>query len=1088
MRARITHDARFVHWKREWDFWREKSTEDVALSAFPTDGLSLGRGSNRTAYFQKTFTHEMSNRLCRLSGGSDYTLFTVLLAAVKALLAVYTAQPTVVVGMPVFRQNDPKNDFINCLVLVTATRDDDLTCKQWLQQVKGSLLEANDHQNIPFQAIAELFSFNKAPDSTPICPTVVRLDSIQEKDYTKLVATGLQFHFLRQPDQITLELEYQVECYSLLLIKQIAGHLEIMISKMLSQPDDKLSEFSLLTQAEENTLLHRDTKCDFPRDKTIHQLFENQVTLHPERIAVWHQGKSISYKELNQKANQLARRLQHIGIAPEDRVALLLDRSPLMVIAILAVLKAGGAYVPIDPHYPESRISYMVADSGATLLLTTGECITDQLFDCTVLDVEAPEIYRGNNENILCTNTSHRLAYIIYTSGTTGKPKGVMIEHRQVVQLIRHTPSCFDFNERDVWSMFHSYCFDFSVWEMYGALLYGGELVLVPTEVVQNPAKFAKLLIDRKVTILNQTPKALYALQDEMIRLTKLEGLSPQIRYMILGGEALQPMLLRPWQSHYPSTRLINMYGITETTVHVTYKELTDEELITNRSNIGVPLPTLSCYLFDSKKRLVPMGVTGELYIGGHGVGRGYMNRADLTRDRFIFHPYKTEDILYRTGDLARYLPNGELEYLGRSDQQVKIRGYRLELGEIETAILSHPDVRESLVLTINDKQGDQALCAYVVRNGELDDQQLRTFLTKKLPAYMLPSYLVFVREIPITSNGKADRSSLPSPQEVIREAGYIAPRNHTEEKVAKIWQDVLGIAKVGVADHFFTNGGNSLNALKLIGHISQEWGMEVPLALLFESPTVEAIARYLDHQANPSDQQQLHAYPEMITFHAAKEQSIFLFPPVLGYGIMYNRFASQFNHFRVHAFDFMESENRISRYVEMIEQMAPTDTLVLGGFSAGGNLAFEVVKALEEQGRSVSLLLLIDSYRKLIELNQPSEEREKTVQSILEANHEMVTAYLDIHRVRDGLVNKTKAYHQYYEQLINKGKIAAPICLLKSESITTLPAGVDAWNEATTTSYTEQQGIGQHEEMLQVFAKQNAQLLQIAIAKALTS
>lgn len=405
-------------------------------------------------------------------------------------------------------------------------------------------------------------------------------------------------------------------------------------------------------------------------------------------------------------------------------------------------------------------------------------------------------------------------------------------------------------------------------------------------------------------------------------------------------------------------------------------------------------------------------------------------------------------------------------------------------LSEVETAILSHPDVREVVVLTFADNQGDQTLCLYVVSHYKLDDQELRIFLTQKLPTYMIPSYFIFVDKIPLTSNGKVDRTMLPQPQEVKKKEGYIAPRNKTEAKVAQIWQEVLGVARVGVTDHFFLLGGHSLNALKLIRRISQEWGIDAPLALLFQSPTIQAIASYLDSEGNSPSSHQLPLYPEVVTFHADQDPSIFLFPPVLGYGMMYNQLASHMKEYRLHAFDFIEGEDRIGQFLEMIMQIEPTEALVLVGFSAGGGLAFEVTKELERRGRSVSQLILIDSYCKTTALTQQADELEETVRSIMEANQDIMSAYFDIEMIREGIMNKTKAYHRYYDQMINAGKVTAPIFLLRSKGTLTLPNGVNTWSEATTSFYEEHQGVGQHEEMLQAFANQNAQLLMQILAK----
>ncbi|NLD49227.1 MAG: amino acid adenylation domain-containing protein, partial [Clostridiaceae bacterium] len=434
---------------------------------------------------------------------------------------------------------------------------------------------------------------------------------------------------------------------------------------------------------------------------------------------------------------------------------------------------------------------------------------------------------------------------IIYTSGTTGKPKGVMIEHRNVVRLMFNDKFQFDFNDRDVWTMFHSFCFDFSVWEMYGALLYGGRLVIVPEMVSRETSEFLKLLKEEKVTVLNQTPSAFYNLIKEEI---KYEGNDNSVRYVIFGGEALKPAMLKPWRQKYPQTRLINMYGITETTVHVTYKEITDLEISLNISNIGKPIPTLTCYIMDRNMRLLPVGVPGELCVGGDGVGRGYLNREELTNEKFIDNPYLKDERLYRSGDLAKLLPNGEMEYLGRIDHQVKIRGFRIELGEIESKLIDHSEIKESVVLAQEGQDGDKYLCAYYVAQRELTVKEIREHLLKDLPEYMVPSFFIRLDSIPLTTNGKVNRRALPKPQESINTgAEYEAPSTAMETELVKIWERVLGISRVGINDNFFELGGHSLKATRLIAEIHKELNVDIPLREMFRNPTVKGLAQFAE-------------------------------------------------------------------------------------------------------------------------------------------------------------------------------------------------------------------------------------------------
>ncbi|WP_143192229.1 non-ribosomal peptide synthetase, partial [Paenibacillus helianthi] len=414
-----------------------------------------------------------------------------------------------------------------------------------------------------------------------------------------------------------------------------------------------------------------------------------------------------------------------------------------------------------------------------------------------------------NLENI---NSLQDAAYIIYTSGTTGLPKGVVIEHENVIRLLLNDEMEFDFNANDVWTMFHSYCFDFSVWEMYGALLYGGKLVIVPRFIAQSPEVLTDLLLQEKVTVLNQTPTAFYALMQEGSNFIRNDL---ALRYIIFGGEALSPMKLHKAKKAYPHTKLINMYGITEVTVHATYREVTEGDIEGEKSNIGHPIPTTTTYILDEQQKPVPLGVIGELFIGGKGIARGYLNREELTRNRFLANPFKPGEKMYRSGDLARWLPDGTLEYMGRMDHQVKIRGYRIECGEIEAQLLKHESVNETLVMARESEDGSKYLAAYIVSETQVDVTELRRHLEKHVPSYMVPAYFIQVERMPLTSNGKVDRKALPLPEEGwMRGNEYVAPQGEMEEQLAEIWKEVLGIEQVGRTDNFFELGGDSIKAV----------------------------------------------------------------------------------------------------------------------------------------------------------------------------------------------------------------------------------------------------------------------------------
>src|SRR6185369_16512157 len=548
------------------------------------------------------------------------------------------------------------------------------------------------------------------------------------------------------------------------------------LQNIVEHPDAAISQLSLLSEEERaQQLVEWNETVSYPRGLTLHELFEAQAAATPEVIALVYEAEQLSYRELNERANQLGHYLRELGVGPETLVGLCFERSMEMVVALLGVLKAGGAYFPLDPQYPAERLAFMAQDAGVALLLTQTQLAAAARewaraqTRVIALEQEWESISQRSVANAAVSSVADNLAYVIYTSGSSGQPKGTLITHYNVTRLLDATADRFAFNGADVWTLFHSYAFDFSVWEIWGALAYGGRLVVVPYSVSRAPAEFHQLLRREGVTVLNQTPSAFRQLSVVDAGASAEERAELALRLVIFGGEALEWQSLRGWLERHGEERpqLVNMYGITETTVHVTQRAVRLQELAeaSTGSLIGKALDDLQLYLLDEQMELLPAGVWGELYVGGAGLGRGYLKRAELTAQRFVPNPYGSEagGRLYRSGDVGRYRADGEIEYLGRADGQVKLRGFRIELGEIESVLGSYSGVQEVVVTVREDAPGEQRLVAYLV-GADIDSSELRAYLKAKLPDYMTPAAFVMLKEMPLTPNGKVDRRALPAP------------------------------------------------------------------------------------------------------------------------------------------------------------------------------------------------------------------------------------------------------------------------------------------------------------------------------------
>ncbi len=823
----------------------------------------------------------LSGSLQELATRTGSTLFMVLLAAYTALLHKYTGQEDVIVGSPVAgRSHATLEGLIGMFVGTLALRtypEGEKSFETYLQEVKETALQAYENQDYPFEELVEKLELQRDLSRNPLFDTMFVLQNIEqgEQEIERLRFTpydnvhpaakfDLTLTVSEADGALDCTLEYSTAIYKRETAERMTGHFVQLIREATANPAMPLSSLDIVTPQEKSKLMQEsaEARADYPRDKTIHALFEEQAAHTPNAVAVVCEEATLSYSELNERANRLARTLRERGLQPDGLAGIMADRSLEMVVGILAILKAGGAYVPVDPEYPEDRIRFMLEDSGAKLLLTQAHLEKRVSFAGDIINLDETASYKKDISNLKPAAGPEHLAYVIYTSGTTGKPKGTLIEHKNVVRLLFNDKNLFDFGPQDTWTLFHSFCFDFSVWEMYGALLNGGRLVIVPSLTAKSPDRFLQLLKDQKVTVLNQTPTYFYQLLQEELAHHAAEL---SLRMIIFGGEALSPALLKDWRTKYPQVQLINMYGITETTVHVTYKEITDLEIEQGRSNIGITIPTLRAYILDEQRRPQPIGIPGELYVAGEGLARGYLNRPELTEEKFVAHPFAAGERMYRSGDLARWLPDGSMEYLGRIDHQVKIRGYRIELGEVEAKLLHAPSVREAVVLAREDGSGQKVLVAYFTADQMLTVGELRKALAAELPAYMIPSYFMQLEQMPLTPNGKLDRKALPAPEANVQTgAVYEPPRTKAEEALASVWQGVLGAQQVGIHDHFFDLGGDSIKAIQVSSRLFQA-GYKLEMKDLFKYPTIAELSPYLQAAGRTAEQGEIQGAAELM-------------------------------------------------------------------------------------------------------------------------------------------------------------------------------------------------------------------------------
>ncbi|MCP5108143.1 MAG: amino acid adenylation domain-containing protein [bacterium] len=845
--------------RKDREYWLQKLSGGPVKSSFPYD-FSTGTTGERTAaasVHKFNFQPGLFAKTQKLSGGIDLKLQMILVTALTALLHRYTPGNDILVGVPILKQ-EKEADFINRVLVLRNGVNEGITFRELLIQVKDTVIEAADHQDFPMEVLPDLLKIPVYGDDFPLFDTVFLLENIHDKDYLKGFLYNMLFCFRRLETGIEGSVEYNSRLYGEETVVRLTNHFMRLLDQALSDVNAPLTGIDILTEAERHQLLteFNGEELEVPQDKTFQQLFEEQVERTPGNTAVVGPGSQLNYLELDEKAGQLAAVLREQGVGSDTIVAIQIHRCVEMIVGVLGIMKAGGAYLPIDPDYPQDRIDYMLADSNAKIVLDADSLSKSPLERA----LEGPR--RGTPKGWGVSTLAHspeNLAYVIYTSGSTGRPKGVMVQHDHLVNVAMGWRKEYRLQEMDVNLLqMASFSFDVFAGDLARTFLNGGKMVINPDAAVP-PETLYDLITTHRVTLFESTPSYIIPFMDYVYE----NGLAMDSLQLLIFGSDSCPVrdYKRMLERFGDRMRIVNSYGVTEATIDSSYYEEAAGGKVPALGSvpIGSPLPNMQFYIMDAHQNLLPIGVVGELYIGGASVTRGYLNNPELTDQKFISTPLPLLNVnrdtrsstpLYRTGDLARWLPpagvpsKGSVEFLGRIDNQVKVRGYRIELGEIESRLLEHPHIKEAVVVNKEEESGDKFLCGYITTAEPVKSEDLRDFLARSLPDYMIPWFYVHLEQLPLTPNGKVDRKGLPEPESSGTQE-YVAPRDGREQGLVEVWSRVLAVepGQVGIDTNFFDLGGNSLKAIIMTARIHKAFNVKLELTDIFKLQTIRELA-----------------------------------------------------------------------------------------------------------------------------------------------------------------------------------------------------------------------------------------------------
>jgi amino acid adenylation domain-containing protein len=991
--------ADFAVWQRrrlrddlltqQLNYWREQ-LRGTAVLDLPADHPRPPVQTFTGAAQEMRVPRDVVEALKSLGRSEHATLFMTLLAAFQTLLHRYTGQDDIVVGTPIAGRTRVEVEpligfFVNMLVLRTQATGDP-TFRDFLGRAAKVAFDAYAHQDIPFERLVEELHPPRDPSRNPFFQTVFALQNAPrpsasigqltltristQKAYTRF---DLEVHFQEIEEGLVGRFIYNTTLFDAPTIARMTQHLRVLLDGIVTDPDVRLSRLPLLTTEERHQILveWNRTETTYPRDACIHTLFEAQAIARPDAVAVTFGERRLTYRQLNERANRLAHHLRDLGVGPDAVVAICVERSIEMIVGFLGILKAGGAYMPLEPSYPPARLAFMLNDPDVRALVTTKTLlplIPENRARVTLLD--DPRLDHNRSDNPSSGATATNLAYVLYTSGSTGQPKGVAVPHRAVVRLVVNT-DYVQLGPADRMAQASNASFDAATFEIWGALLHGASVVGIPHTVLLSPRDFARAIQAENISTLFLTT----ALFNQMA--SEVPTAFRTLRHLLVGGETCDPKWMRVILQSGPPQCLLHVYGPTENTTFTTWHRVESVAEAAATVPIGRPIANTHVYVLDGHLQPVPIGVVAELYAGGDGLARGYLNRPELTSERFIRDPFDADPSsrIYRTGDFARWLRDGSIDFVGRVDGQVKLRGFRIELQEIEAALAQHPDVGKSIVVAKQRVGGEKSLVGYVVpSNGNRPSPDaLRSFLREKLPDYMVPPAFTVLDSLPLTPNGKIDHAALPEAGDESRPT-FQGPRTAVEKTIARIWKELLGVASVGICDNFFDLGGHSLLAVQLIARLEKTFERTLPIAVLFQSPTIEQLAGLFTDDRREERWSCLIPIQEgsklpFVWVHG--DSSTAVLPEYLGPDRPLYAFEHQAHDGKPARHTRVETIAR--HYIEELRTIRPHGPYLLGGYSFGAATAFEMAHQLAGAGEEVPLLFMLDPPGKVTEPSRPT-------------------------------------------------------------------------------------------------------------------